>query len=273
MLTGSVMGLMLLIGGVQADIYRSQDEFGNTIFSDRPAIDAEKIELHTSPYRYRVSVRQVIDGDTLVLDDGEKVRLIGINTPEVESRFTRSQAGGDEAREWLRNKLDEPIVWLEYGAEQFDKYGRRLAHVFLGSGEYLNASLLREGLAMLTLTPPNLRYSEQLIAAQQEAEEANRGIWQRPEYQLKSQAQFQPGSSYPGWQRWLLTPRQLSESRQYMNLIVSEHWILRIPKSHLALFPPLTQYLDRPVEVRGWLRRQGHQHSMLIQHPSAMLRK
>ncbi len=104
--------------------------------------------------------------------------MIGINTPEVESRYTRAEAGGDAAREWLRQKLHSAQVWLEYDVEQRDKYDRQLAHVFLEDGEHLNVSLLEQGLAMLTLIPPNLRYSQQLIAAQKRAERAERGIWQ-----------------------------------------------------------------------------------------------
>jgi endonuclease YncB( thermonuclease family) len=269
--TGSAIVLLLLAGSLQADIYRSEDRFGNTRFSDKTSIGAELVELNTAPYRYKVRIRHVIDGDTLVLESGDKIRLIGINTPEVESRYTRAEAGGEAARDWLRKTLRTPDVWLEYDAEQLDKYQRQLAHVFLDSGEYLNARLLREGLAMLTLTPPNLRYSSKLIQAQQQAEKANRGIWQRPAFQPKTLADLVPGRSYHGWQRWQVTPKHIGESRKYINLIVSEHFVIKIAKSLQAGFPPLSAYLDQPVEVRGWLRRQGDQHFMIVQHPSAMV--
>lgn len=263
--------LMLLAGSLQADIYRSEDRFGHTRFSDKPSSGAEQVELNTAPYRYKVRIRHVIDGDTLVLANGEKVRLIGINTPEVESRYTRAEAGGEAARDWLRKTLRTPDVWLEYDAEQFDKYERRLAHVFMASGEYLNARLLEEGLAMLTLTPPNLRYNKQLIQAQQQAEKANRGIWRRPAFQPKTLNDLVPGQSYIGWQRWQVSPKRISESRKYINLTVSEYFVIKIAKSLQEKFPPLSQYLDQPVEVRGWLRRQGEQHFMIVQHPSAIL--
>jgi micrococcal nuclease len=267
---GIAILLLLLSGGLQADIYRSEDRFGHTRFSDKPSIGAEPVELNTAPYRYKVRIRHVIDGDTLVLESGEKIRLIGINTPEVESRFTRAEAGGEAARDWLRKTLRTPDVWLEYDAEQRDKYERQLAHVFLASGEYLNARLLKEGLAMLTLTPPNLRYSKQLIEAQQHAEKANSGLWQRPAFQPKTLAELVPGRSYHGWQRWQVTPKRISESRKYINLTVSEHFVIKIAKSLQAGFSPLSRYLDRPIEVRGWLRRQDKQHFMIVQHPSAI---
>lgn len=270
MRTGIGIVFMLLAASLQADIYRSEDRFGNTSFSDRPSSGAEPIQLNAAPYRYKFNVRHVIDGDTLVLKDGEKVRLIGINTPEVESRYTRAEAGGDAAREWLRQKLRTPQIWLEYDAEQRDKYERLLAHVFLESGEHLNASLLEQGLAMLTLMPPNLRYSQQLIAAQTRAEKAGRGLWQQPAYQPKTLSDLIPGETDSGWQRWQVTPGRIAESRKYINLIVSEHFEIKIAKSLQDSFPPLTQYLGQPLEVRGWLRRQGQQHFMIVQHPSAI---
>ncbi len=263
--------LVLFMALAQADIYRSQDQNGNTVFTDRPDTGAERVELETSPYRYKVELKRVIDGDTLLLDSGEKVRLIGINTPEVDSRYSKAQPGGEAASKWLRQNLRSPYIWLEYDAEQLDKYDRLLAHVFLESGDYLNAMLLEEGLAMLTLTPPNLRYADSLIRAQQSAETSGKGIWRLPDYQLKTMATFKPGTNYTGWQRWQLTPKTLGEGRKYSSLIVSENLVISIPQDKLALFPPLQSYLDQSLEVRGWMRRQGSQHHILVQHPSALV--
>lgn len=268
----AMIGLVFLAcSSPQAEIYRSQDQHGNTLFSDRPAERAEKIELNSAPYRYKVEMQRVIDGDTLKLESGEKVRLIGINTPEVENRFSEAQPGGEAAKTWLKKTLRSPYIWLEYDAEQFDKYDRRLAHVFTESGDYINAMLLKEGFAMLTLTPPNLRYATKLIAAQQQAETQQKGVWRMSAYQLKTLNDFQPGSSYRGWQRWLLTPRSLDEGRKYMHLVVSEHLMIHISKAQMGLFPPLKQYLGQPLEVRGWMRRRGSQHHILVQHPSSMM--
>lgn len=109
-----IIGLILLLTcSVQAEIYRSKDQYGNTVFSDRPARQAEKIELDNAPYRYKVSLKRVIDGDTLLLESGEKIRLIGINTPEVDSRFSEAQPGGKAARAWLQQTLKQPSIWLE----------------------------------------------------------------------------------------------------------------------------------------------------------------
>lgn len=267
-----IIGLILSIAcSVQADIYRSQDQHGNTVFSDQPTRHAEKIELNSDPYRYKVSLKRVIDGDTLLLESGETIRLLGINTPEIDSRFSEAQPGGKAAKEWLQQTLKDSVIWLEYDAEQFDKYQRRLAHVFLDSGEYLNAMLLRQGLAMLTLRPPNLRYSERLIRAQQQAEQAERGVWAMAAYQYKTLADFEPGRPYRGWQRWQLLPESVNAGRKYMHLEVSDNLSIHIPKTRLADFPPLKAYLNKPLEVRGWMRRRGNRHHILVRHPSALI--
>lgn len=263
--------LMLACSSLQAEIYRSQDSDGNTVFSDKAANGAEVVELNTAPYRYKVELKRVIDGDTLLLKSGEKVRLIGINTPEVESRFSQPQPGGEAAKNWLKKTLRTPFVWLEYDEQAFDKYERRLAHVFLESGEYVNAMLLEQGQAMLTLIPPNLRYAKRLITAQTKAEQDRRGVWQLPAYQLQAADNLKPGTDHRGWQRWQLTPKVVGAGRKYVNLMVSEHLRIMIPKARLALFPPLENYLDKSLEVRGWMRRQGSQHHIMVQHPSAII--
>lgn len=262
--------VLMLAVSAEAEIYRSQDTAGNTVFSDKPTAEAEKVELNTT-YRYQVTVKKVIDGDTLLLQDGEKVRLIGINTPEVESRFSQSQPGGEAARDWLRQTLRNPTVWLQYDAQQFDKYDRRLAHVFLPSGDYLNALLLEKGLAILTLIPPNLRYADTLIQAQHVAEQKQLGLWQLPDYQRQTMSRFDAAERYKGWQRWELSASRLFESRKYINLLVTESLLISIPKAQRDLFPPLESYLNRPLEVRGWLRKQGKQQRLYVLHPSALI--
>lgn len=263
--------LLMTLASAEAGIYQSQDKSGKTVFSDKPTAGAKTIELEMA-YRYKARVRKVIDGDTLILQDGEKIRLIGINTPEVQSRYRQAQAGGEAAKEWLEKVLRNPDVWLQYDVAQFDKYDRRLAHVFLESGDYLNALLLEQGLAMLTLIPPNLLYADTLIEAQQLAERNKLGIWQMPGYQAQPFSRLDVSQSYAGWQRWQVSPTHLYESKKYVNLLVSKPLVISIPKAQLDLFPPLESYLNTPLEARGWLRKQGSQQRLYIQHPSALIR-
>jgi len=266
-----LLSLLFVCSMAGADIYRSVDQHGNVKFSDRYQAAAEKLELQTKPYRYRVRLSKVIDGDTIELESGEKVRLIGINTPEVASRFSEAQPGGQQAKKRLKSMLRSPILLLEYDEQHYDKYDRLLAHCFLENGDYINQQLLKTGHAMLTLIPPNLRYAGSLRAAQAEAESKGLGVWSMPAYQPKTLQLFTPGKSYRGWQRWQLTAKAISQGKRYSKLIVSKHLAIQIANDELPLFKPLENYIDKPIEVRGWVSRRGDQHTIKLVHPSAII--
>ncbi|MGZ4981330.1 MAG: thermonuclease family protein [Methylobacter sp.] len=120
--------LLCLPGWVNAEIYQWQDAQGSKHFSDRPVADAKIVDIKPGYGFY--TVKTVYDGDTVVLEDGRKIRLLGINTPEVQHRGKLADAGGDEAKQWLTDKLKNTKVRLEAGVEKTDKYGRTLAHLF-----------------------------------------------------------------------------------------------------------------------------------------------
>lgn len=117
-------------------------------------------------------VVEVIDGDTVVLDSGETVRLIGINTPE------RGQPLYEEARDALVALVLNQPVRLEDDVDTYDQYGRRLAYLFLPDGTFVNLEMVRQGFAQVYTVPPNVAYEAQLRAAEQEAREHRRGLWQ-----------------------------------------------------------------------------------------------
>jgi micrococcal nuclease len=117
-------------------------------------------------------VDRVADGDTFYCRDGRKVRLIGIDTPELAQG-----ADGRLAREALRRLLPEGrAVRLELDAAARDRYGRVLAHVWAGD-RLVNEAMVRGGWAMLYTVPPNVRYVRRLETAQQEARAAGAGLW------------------------------------------------------------------------------------------------
>jgi len=137
-----------------------------------------------------IAVRRVIDGDTIELQNGERVRLIGIDTPE--SRFNsklerdakktgRDQrtiiAMGKKATIFTKSLVGGKRVMLEFDVERRDRYGRLLAYVYLPDGRMLNAELLKAGYAQVYTFQPNVKYVNKFLALQKEARENNRGLW------------------------------------------------------------------------------------------------
>ena len=149
------------------------------------------------------------------------------------------------------------------------RYKRQLAHIFLADGEHLNISLLETGLATLSLIPPNLRYAQKMINAQQYAETNGLGIWGMSAYQPLSITHISKKTK--GWQRYQGKPKSIKKSQKYVRLIFSDKVDVRIPVNNLYLFPELESYLGKQVEVRGWASRQKGHYSILIRHPSVLL--
>lgn len=135
-------------------------------------------------------VTKVVDGDTVHVDIGgrtEKVRLIGVDTPETVHPDRPEEPFGREARAFARAELDGQKVWLELDVRERCKYGRLLAYVWLEQpvsgteaevrAKMFNAGLLLEGYAQVMTVPPNVKYTDLFVKFQREAREGNRGLW------------------------------------------------------------------------------------------------
>lgn len=127
-----------------------------------------------------VAVRRVVDGDTLLLESGERVRLQGIDTPETVKEDTPIEPWGPEASQFTKDFTRGGRVRLEFDRERRDQYGRLLAFVWVDE-RMLNEELLRQGLARYEA---HYDYAEskkiRFRAAQDEARRAKRGIWSAP---------------------------------------------------------------------------------------------
>ncbi len=146
------------------------------------------LSLASFLFAYDCIVERVIDGDTLICS-GEKVRLIGIDTPEstINPYIEKQRSLGDIhtilyygnlAKKFVeRLILPGTKVRLEFDVQQRDKYGRLLAYVWLPDGRMLNEVILKEGYAMLYTVPPNVKYENRLRKTYREAIEKRKGLW------------------------------------------------------------------------------------------------
>ncbi|ATX82387.1 Endonuclease YncB, thermonuclease family [Mariprofundus ferrinatatus] len=124
-----------------------------------------------------VEVDKVFDGDTFRTTTGEKIRLLGINTPEVAHNEEPGQPLGGEAKRLLEQLISGKTVRLKTDRDMKDSYDRTLAQIYLRNGIWINEQLLRSGMAHVYTFAPNFRWSERLLKAEAEARNARRGIW------------------------------------------------------------------------------------------------
>jgi micrococcal nuclease len=264
-----LIGLLLQANFLAADIFSQQDVHGHSRFADKPSASVTLVQGSVPTYRQKHYVAKVYDGDTITLKNGERVRLLGINTPEIESRFRQDEAGGQKAKKWLQEKLSAGEVYLEFDKQNRDKYKRLLAHLFLASGEHLNKEIVKAGLATLSIIPPNISYVKELKKAELHAQQQGFGIWSMEAYRPISVNHLP--KKVTGWQRFLATPKEITRTRKYVRLILSDHVDVRIAKEYLGLFPDLKMYLDKRIEIRGWAAKNKGHYSILVRHPSAII--
>lgn len=122
---------------------------------------------------------RVVDGDTIVVeieDKQEKVRLIGVDTPETVHPSKPVEYFGREASEFTKLMVEGKKVRLEYDWQKRDKYGRLLAYVYLEYGTFLNAEIIKQGYGFAYTKYP-FKYLEEFRQYEREARENKKGLW------------------------------------------------------------------------------------------------
>jgi len=122
---------------------------------------------------------------------------------------------------------------------------------------------------MVAIHPPNYKYADALFAAQHDAEQAKRGIWQLPAYAPVA-ADSIGLDNYKGWKRVRGRINAIKHSRKYSYLQLNEQVSLRVAKNPAVRFPNLQNWLGRSVEARGWIKKSGKRLTLDIPHPLAL---
>ena len=139
--------------------------------------DARLTMALAAPQERWAVVERVVDGDTVVLSTKERVRYIGVDTPELHHPRKPVERYAREAKEFNRRLVEGKKVRLEFDVQRYDKYNRLLAYVYLEDGAFVNAEIMRQGYAQLLTIPPNVKYADLFVKLQRQAREAKRGLW------------------------------------------------------------------------------------------------
>jgi micrococcal nuclease len=219
-----------------------------------------------------VTVRHVIDGDSVVLTDQRQVRLIGINAPELGKDGKPDEPLAGAARDRLRELVQGKNVRLEFEEEPRDHYGRWLAHMAFPDGTSVEETLLKEGLAAAIAIPPNVSRWHRLFEAESGARATQRGIWGNP-YSIAIPAESLD-ATHTGFHFVRGRITHVGHSQKYVYLDLGPQFALRIAQADWKQY-----FHGRPedwhgvqIETRGWVSEQaGHLH-IGIGHPAMLQR-
>lgn len=144
-----------------------------------PSAESTDTAQERAPEGLRTCER-VVDGDTVELDGGEKVRLIGVDTPETKDPRRPVQYFGRQASAFTKQMVEGKLVRLEYDRTRRDRYGRTLAYLRLEDGKFVNLEIVREGYGFAYTKYP-FRYMDEFRNAERHARAERAGLWADPD--------------------------------------------------------------------------------------------
>lgn len=211
------------------------------------------------------TARGIVDGDTLVLDTGAEVRLVGIQAPKLPlgRRNFKAWPLAEEAKAALGALALGRRLRLDYDRTPIDRHGRLLAQLYDEDGRWIQGELLRRGMARVYTFADNRRDAAKLLAAEAVARAARRGIWGHPFYRVISEAES--GRHIDTFQ--LVEGRVLNTAvvrgRGYLNF--GRDWrtdfTVTISPRNMRLFRrarmPPDAFKGKRVRVRGWLNKRN----------------
>lgn len=214
-------------------------------------------------------VKKVVDGDTVHLENGEKVRLIGINTPEIGRDGKADQPLAQAARKRLAELIGSGGIAVTPGTESRDNYNRLLAYLRTADGRDPALMLLQEGLAWPVAIAPNLERVDQYFIAASQARTANIGVWKR--YPAVAVAKVSEG----GFQRISGKVTKITFAKTWW-ISIENKVVLPVFAEHQHHFSraEVEQWRGKRVEVLGWVTRNRGNYEpwrLVVNHPGVVL--
>ena len=205
---------------------------------------------------------EIVDGDTLFVDNGTQIRLVGIQAPKLPlgRKSFKSWPLAEDAKNELAELSKGRMLTLSYGGARRDRYGRALAHLHDETGVWIQGELLRRGLARVYSFRDNRNCIGEMLALEREARQARRGIWRLGYYAIRSldEASRHVGSFQlvEGRVREVATVKK----RTYLNF--GENWRTdftisispRDRRQFLKAGIDPASFRGRRIRVRGWLK-------------------
>ncbi len=221
-------------------------------------------------------VEWVYDGDTLLLKDERKIRIIGVDSPETRHHKQKAEAYGAMAREALRELLKKfnYQISLQYDQQRRDKYSRTLAHAFLPDGTNISSWLLHNGFAKTLIFPPNVKFAECYKQAERTAQKDSRNIWKLKDHQLQLAATL--GPKFKGFIRLEGKIKSVNKNKKQLVIELESKSTrpiqIKIRKNNWRYFDAikLNKLIDKSVRVSGMLKNKHGNRVIQISHHSQL---
>ena len=207
-------------------------------------------------------VVEVVDGDTLVLDDGRQVRLVGIQAPKLPLGRPGFEAWplGEKSKAALEALTLGRVVSLRYGGRRTDRHGRSLAHLFGEDGTWIQGILLDKGMARVYSFADNRALVPLMLAHERAARTPGRGIWGNPFYAVRTPDEMDRFIDSFQIVEGLVLDAAVVKRRGYLNF--GPDWrtdftVSIAPRDRAAFTDSgidIEAYAGRRVRVRGWIK-------------------
>lgn len=182
--------LVIILGGIVVSQFRSKDHIDSTPTPRSSTSASSNQTLGEVANSGVVAITRVIDGDTIEITGRRQLRYIGIDTSE------RGDCFGAESTQKNKELVEGKTVRLEKDVSETDRYGRLLRYVWV-EDVMVNEELVRSGFASVSTYPPDVKYVERFRALEQEAREANRGLWDPNVCTIQGASSFSQSSNPP----------------------------------------------------------------------------
>lgn len=206
-------------------------------------------------------VTEIVDGDTVILDTGDQVRLVGLQAPKLAlgRRNMRDWPLAEESKAQLSDLIFGQYVTLFYGGRREDRHGRLLAHLMLDDGRWVQGEMLRSGMARVYTFADNRACAHELLQQEQRARDSDRGIWAHGFYARRQATDIeglaQVEDSFQLVEGQIVNVARV-RNRVFLNFGTNwrDDFTLVIEGGNVRRFPAdLEMWAGRQVRVRGWL--------------------
>lgn len=229
-------------------------------------------------YQDGLYASHIIDGDTIELSNGQTVRYIGIDTPEVRERkglgwLYNPRPYAKEAKDFNQRLIRGKPIRLEFDVQKNDKYGRLLAYVYAG-GRMVNLEMVKEGYAMIYAYPPNIKYAEEFLEAQRFARENEKGFWSGLESNAISSSQVRQNVGMLRMVEAQVYDTFLSDKLLILNC--RDNFKVIIFRDNLESFPkevlrsPESYFKHKAIKVHGIIKEYKGTYEIVLHDPSQL---